>query len=322
MATDPGSPGGEAAREEPNPWHQLFGLSWVDFFRGTAVTVEPEKDLSHHQQLLDLVIVWPEGTDLPRQLPDGFDNLGRYNLVTFKSYREALTGYALDELVGHFVNFHKQVSPKRQAPLPLSSFRRYAVCVRVPENLMQEVELRRLQDGVYEARHFSGTMRIVVIHELPRTEANAMLLLFSAREDLIAYGAKHYRPYSQDTSTLLSSLITRYYQEGMPMPETLEQFVKRARKELLSQTSADERKEMFRGLSSEERKELLSQLPPQERKELLSQLPPQERKEWLRELPTEEVLEGRSLEEIMKGLSPEARKEMLRLLGSNESRTS
>jgi hypothetical protein len=33
---------------ENPPWHQLFGLSWVDFFRGTAVTVEREKDLSEN----------------------------------------------------------------------------------------------------------------------------------------------------------------------------------------------------------------------------------------------------------------------------------
>src|SRR5262249_55299739 len=113
MTTHPGS--GEAPREELNPWHQLFGLSWMDFFRGTAVSVESEKDLSHHQQFLDLVIVWPEGVTLPRLLPDGFDDLGRYNLVTFKSHQEALSGYALDELVGHFVNFHKQASPNRRS---------------------------------------------------------------------------------------------------------------------------------------------------------------------------------------------------------------
>jgi len=30
---------------EQRPWHRLFALSWVDFFRGLPVTVEPEKDL-------------------------------------------------------------------------------------------------------------------------------------------------------------------------------------------------------------------------------------------------------------------------------------
>jgi hypothetical protein len=38
---------------EPRPWHRLFGLSLVDFFRGMPVSVELEKDLSLKQQLLD-----------------------------------------------------------------------------------------------------------------------------------------------------------------------------------------------------------------------------------------------------------------------------
>jgi hypothetical protein len=34
------------ATSEPRPLHRLFGLSWIDFFRGTAVGVETEVDLS------------------------------------------------------------------------------------------------------------------------------------------------------------------------------------------------------------------------------------------------------------------------------------
>jgi hypothetical protein len=40
--------------DEPIPLHRLFGLSWEDFFHGTSVTVEPEKDLSSQQQRLDV----------------------------------------------------------------------------------------------------------------------------------------------------------------------------------------------------------------------------------------------------------------------------
>ncbi len=45
------------ATENPQPWHRLFGLSWMDFFQGLPVTVEMEKDLSLKQQFLDLVIL-------------------------------------------------------------------------------------------------------------------------------------------------------------------------------------------------------------------------------------------------------------------------
>jgi hypothetical protein len=30
----------QPAMSEPTPWHRLFGLSWMDFFRGMPVTVE------------------------------------------------------------------------------------------------------------------------------------------------------------------------------------------------------------------------------------------------------------------------------------------
>src|ERR1700676_4268722 len=100
------------------PWHHYFGLSWMDFFRGTSFVVEPEKDLSYKQQLLDVVITRGEGAEPPRRMPDGFEDLGRYNLISFKSYQEALDGHALNELVGHYVNLMKQVSPSMQNLLP------------------------------------------------------------------------------------------------------------------------------------------------------------------------------------------------------------
>src|ERR1700689_2926032 len=93
------------------PWHRLFGLSLVDFFRGMPVTVELEKDLSLKQQLLDVVLIHKGPGPLPCRLPDGFDPLAAHNLVTFKSLQEPLDGWALNELVGHYVNYRKQTSP-------------------------------------------------------------------------------------------------------------------------------------------------------------------------------------------------------------------
>jgi hypothetical protein len=283
--------------EESRPWHHLFGLSWTDFFRGTPVTVEPEKDLSHKRQLLDLAIVLPQG-NAPRlrRLPDGFEELGRHNLVTFKSYQEAMTSWALNELVCHYVNYRKQVSPSMQNLLPENDFRRFAVCVRFPDNLAQQTELHPIQQGVYEVRHFADRLRVIVVHELPCQEHNAMLLLFSAKQDLIEYGARHYQPHSLETSTLLLNLIARYRQEGIPMPETLEEFAKRAKTELLKNMPPEERLE---GLSPEERLEGLSS------------------EERLRGLPPEERLRGLSPEERLRGLSPEEREVLARLLQGN-----
>src|SRR5581483_5051088 len=93
------------------PWHRLFGLSLIDFFRGMPVEVELEKDLSLKQQLLDVVVIRKGSEALSRRLPDGFEDLAAHNLVTFKSYQEALDGCTLNELVGHYVNYRKQASP-------------------------------------------------------------------------------------------------------------------------------------------------------------------------------------------------------------------
>src|SRR5438067_837225 len=152
-----------------------------------------EKDLSLKQQLLDLVIIRKEAAVLPRRPPDGFEDLAAHNCASFKSYQEALDGWALNELVGHYVNYRKQVSPSMQELLPETDFRLFAVSVRFPQALARQVPLTQVQPGVYEVRHFTGLLRLVVVHELPQQEHNALLHLFSARTDLLQYGATHYR---------------------------------------------------------------------------------------------------------------------------------
>src|SRR5437016_5177490 len=147
---------------EPRPWHRLFGLSLVDFFRGMPVRVELEKDLSLKQQLLDVVIIRKEAAPLPCRLPDGFDDLAAYNLVSFKSYQEALDGWALNELIGHYVNYRKQVSPSMQDLLPESDFRLFAVSVRFPQGLARQAALTPVRPGVDDLQQLPANFRDVV----------------------------------------------------------------------------------------------------------------------------------------------------------------
>src|SRR5436190_2863622 len=148
---------------EPRPWHRLFGLSLVDFFRGMPVTVELEKDLSLKQQLLDVVLIHKGNEPLSCRLPDGFEELAAHNLVTFKSYQEALDGWALSELVGHYVNYRKQASASMQNLLPETDFRLFAVSVRFPQALARQTGMTPVQPAVYEVRHFTGPIRVVVV---------------------------------------------------------------------------------------------------------------------------------------------------------------
>jgi hypothetical protein len=262
---------------EPIPWHRLFGLSLVDFFRGTPVSVELEKDLSLKQQLLDVVLIRKAPGPLPRRLPDGFEELAAHNLVTFKSYQEALDGWALNELVGHYVNYRKQASPSMQELLPESDFHLFAVSVRFPQALARQTALTPVQPGVYEVRHFTGSLRLVVVRELPQEEHNALLHLFAAQPDLLQFGATHYRLRSQETSTLLLQLFQRYRLEATLMPDALEQFAEETIRELLKELPAEKRLE---GLPAEK---LLERLSPEKR------------------------LEGLSPDELLAALTPQAR---------------
>ena len=281
---------------EQRPWHRFFGLSWVDFFTGLPVKVELEKDLSLRQQLLDLVIIHTDGGLLPRQFPDGFEDLAAHNLVSFKSFQEALTAWALTELLAHFVNYRKQVSPSLDDLLPESDFRLFAVCTRFPRDLAGQVNLEKIKEGVYEVRHFMGVIRMVVINQLPKEENNTLLHVFSSKPDLKEYGRFHHKMFSLDTSTLLYQLFERYRMEGLPMTEvplTLEELTRETIKEILDRTPPDQ---------------LLERLSP---KQLLGKLSIEERREGL---SPEERLEGLSPDALLKALTPEFRAELARRL--------
>jgi hypothetical protein len=300
---------------EPLNWHRFFGLILIDFFSDSPFVVELEKDLSIKKQLLDIVILRKEEGAFNKRLPDGFENLTRHNLITFKSHQETLDDWTLKELTGHYVNYRKQVSPTMQALLPEEHFRLYAVSARFPQGLAQQLELTAIQPGVYECRRGTDVVRILVLRQLPQTTHNALLHLFSASADRVRYGAEHYKLQSEDTSGLLQRLFESYSREGLNMPYTMADFRRDYVKEHLKDLTLEERfqgvppEERLKGLSPEER---LKGLPPEER---LKGLPPEER---LKGLPPEERLKGLSPEERLKGLSPEEREALLKILTSRE----
>jgi hypothetical protein len=275
----------------------------MDFFTGTDIQVETEIDLSLKHQFLDLVILRHTLGPLPRRLPDGFEILALYNLITFKSYQESLDAWTLCELVGHFVNYRKQISPSLNDLRPLGDFLLFAVAARYPAALAKEVPLIPVKPGVYDVEGFGLRIRIIVVHELPQEEHNAMLHLFSAREELIHYGQEHFRPQSTETSTLLYQLL-RAYSEDETMSNKLKDYVRQSIDELLRELPAEER---LKGLPAEER---LKGLPAEER---LKGLPAEDLR---RALPAEERLKGLSPEEVIRILTPEVLEVLNRQLKS------
>ncbi len=255
--------------QEKVNWHRLFGLLLEDFFTGSPYEVETEKDLSLHQQLLDVVIVRRKKGAFRERLPDGLDDLAAHNLVSFKSFQEALDAWAMKELVGHYVNYRKQLSKRGEPLLPEASFRLYAVCSRHPHSLAQAVGLMKKQDGVYDCLWGTDRVRIVVTADVPQVEHNAALHLFSASGEKVEFGKAHYHPRSPRTSTLLYQLFRGYQVEGVPMPITLEEFyrdwVAKNLDKILAEASPEKRvagltpEQRNRDVSTEELERLLEQ---------------------------------------------------------------
>jgi len=252
--------------DEQRPWHRLFGLSWIDFFRGQPVTVETEKDLSLKKQLLDALLIRKQAALLDCRMPDGFEDFASYNLISFKSHQEKLSGWTLNELVGHYVNLRKQVSPSMTEAdlLAEEEFRLFAVSVRFPQQLAGSgVKVELVKEGVYDIRHFTGWIRLVVIDQLSRAEHNAILHLFSTKRELVAYGAQHYRIRSPETSSLLDELFRMFQKELHTMRDALEEFTRETIDRFLKELPLEKRLE---GLSPEQR---LQGLSPEERRAML-----------------------------------------------------
>jgi len=195
----------------------------------------------------------------------------------------------LHELLGHYVNYRKQVSPSMQELLPEEDFRLIAVSVRYPQGLAQGTPLRQLRDGVYEVNHYTGTLRLIVVHQLAEQEQNALMHLFSARREQIHYGQEHYRLRSEESTTLLRELFTRYREEGVIMADVYEQFVREARDRFLRELTVEQR---LQGLSPEELRKRLT---------------------------LKERLEGLSPDDVLRSLPPETRAALLQRLKEEES---
>ncbi len=255
--------------DEQRPWHRLFAAAWTDFFRGSDAVVEAERDLSVKKQMLDVVIIRKGSDPLPWRPPDGFEDLAAYNLVTFRSHRDKLSAFALQELLGHAVNLRKQVSPSMDEAdlLPSDQFRLFAVAARFPKNLVEDkIELRPLKPGVYDIEALGLRIRVVVCNQLPLEEHNAQLLVASGTGSAVDYGSKHYRVRSGESSSILLQYFSMYQTEAVAMPDLLEELhqetIERLLKELpvsrlLKSVPVDKRLE---GVPVDE---VLAALPPQ-----------------------------------------------------------
>ncbi len=279
------------------PWHRLFGLTLTDFFWGSSYKIELEKDLSIKQQLLDVVIIEKKNGKIPDILPDGLEDLAAHNLMTYKSHRESLDGWTIEELCGHYVNYRKQVSPDFNNLLPATDFRLFAVSTRYPENLSREIKFTaKDQPGVYDIKWGIRNIRIIVLSRINKSEKNAPWLIFSAVPEKIEFGAISYR-WKTPVSTVMNDLLNQYKLEGVTaMTYTIEDFQKEAKERFINSLSKDDIKNILDRLDTKER---LRGLKPEER---LKGIKPEEIFKWLK---PEDALKSLKPEERLKGMKPE-----------------
>jgi len=268
-------------QEALRDWHRLFGLLLMDFFSGSPFKVEVERDLSVQQQRLDVTIVRRGKGRLTGRLPDGLEGLRPHNLMTFKSHHEALTPWAMKELTGADVAYRKLVSLSPTDLLADDQFGLYAVAARFPHNLSGQIPWQKVQEGVYDCRWGTDTVRVVVAGELPREPHNAPLHLFSAAPELLAFGRSAYRRRSAHTSALLGLLFEKLQGEGFAMSFTMEDFQRWYAKEHFARLTPEEQREVLQALPPEKQREVFEALPPENR---LAGLSPEQIRQYLDQL--------------------------------------
>jgi len=224
--------------KETITWHRLLTITLTDYFTNTMYKVEPEKDTSVTQQFLDVLIRRDDGK-APEEVPDGLENLGEHNLITYKSHHETLDGWAMNELTGHYVSYRKQVSPKEKLA-PEACFRRYAVSTRFPRNLTAWTTLKECKKGVYDAMWGDLHTRVIVLSRVSDDRRNAMWHIFSAIPEKVRHGADAYRWRRKDLSTVMNRLFIKYNAEGFVMPYTVEDYKREIALEYLDELPADD----------------------------------------------------------------------------------
>jgi len=272
-------------------WHRIFGAVLFDLFDGSSYTVELEKELSLKQQFLDVVIVQQTQADiiLPKNLPDGLDNLREHNLLTFKSHQESLNREAIFKLYGHFVNYCKQAADQNLT-VNFDNCQLYAVTARKPEKLFAQGNFQQIAEGVYDYEVLQCTTRIIVTGTIDNAVHNALWQLFSGNQQQFTEGVRHYGVHNMSHSELMRQLFRYYQQEALfPMAYSFEQFKK------------DLHEETLKSFTEQECIQVMNMLPVEKR---LEGIPA---KQLLEKVSTEQRLEGVSAEQLIARVPVEKR---------------
>ncbi len=231
-----------------------------------------------------------------QELCDGLEDMRSFNLLTFNSLREPWDLWAIEELIGHYVNFRKLIGQEETSP---DEFQLYAVCTRYPKGLKKHGKLQLVRTGIFDLEALSQQVRVIVLSRVPKAKHNALWALYSSNQERVTYGQHHYRWHCSDWSTTLSYLYQRYQHEGITMSYTLEDFREEALKDNLAHFPA---KVILSHYSPEDRlaglrpEDVLRQYKPED---VLKHYKPKERLAGLSELEVVQVSEHKGKAEML-----------------------
>jgi len=193
-------------------WHRLFGMALIDLFTHSEYQVDLGFYTAMKLPFLAMVsrrIPLRESPPAP-PLPEGFLNLARHNLLTYKSPSETLNILSLTELVAHYTRYRQQVTGDREQLIAEEEFRLYAISTHYPINLGPL--LTKCQEGIYEVT-LVHPIQVLVLSQLPKTPSYAFWHLFSANLENVRFGRTHYQWRQPTLSSLANHLLERYSKE-------------------------------------------------------------------------------------------------------------
>lgn len=257
-------------------WHQILGNALKDCFSDTSYSVEIDKELMIKQFPDILLVEEHQGKKIDQSLR-GLENLAKYNIITYKSWREPLDSWVIDELGCYYVLFRKIISQEPDKPLlSEKNFKLYGISTRFPYKLSKQEELVYEEPGIYYVKRGTGKIKIIVISRLPKQKKTALWQMFSTRPDMIEYGLSEYKWKREDfRKSVLNELTMKYKKEGLNMPYTEQDWFRDVALDHMGYLTIEER---LRGLGPEER---LRGLGPEER---LRGLKPEEIKTYLKSI--------------------------------------
>ena len=271
-------------------WHRAFGIAIKRLISGHGYSVETEMEVSQQKQLLDLIIIRQEQAKpiQTEQLCDGFDNLAKYNLISYKSMHESFNDFAVEELYGYYISYRK-LTEQKAPKLPKTDYRLYGIATKKPEKLLRTVRYKQIQPGVYDLLTGLKPIRLVVLNTLEQKQSNAILNLFSDRREQFTYGYRHIdqQKFNTRDTPVVNKIIELYKLEGVTMPYTEEQFLEDYKRSIFSRMLPHERLEGLRPeevLASFKPEEILGNFKPRERLQGLKPDQLKELKQYLYDL--------------------------------------